>query len=161
MSQSRGRIPFSDTLIILTNKGEIQNTLNKKPSDDSPRLHAKGFHPINCKIGIIYSQTLRYRRIISNNDDFEYNLRCLLATLVTGGYNIVLINDILLRLVYCYRTALYNTFSKLPPTNYPLTYLSAGTPYILIKNYVAIGTLFKVMKVYKAYLQSHRSWPGR
>ena len=43
MSQSRGKIPFLDTLIILTNKGEIQTTLYKKPTDVSPLLHAKFF----------------------------------------------------------------------------------------------------------------------
>ena len=93
MSQSRDKIPFLDTLIILTNKGEIQTTLYKKPTDVSPLLHAKSFHPNNCKTGIIYSQALRYRRIISNNEDFEHHLKRLLVTLLKRGYNIGLINE--------------------------------------------------------------------
>ena len=80
MSQSQDKIPFLDTLIILTNKGEIQTTLYKKPTDVSPLLHANSFHPNNCKTGIIYSQALRYRRIIFNNDDFEHHLKRLLVT---------------------------------------------------------------------------------
>ena len=81
-----------DPLIILTNKYEIQNTLYREPTDVSLLLHAKSFNANNCKTGIIYSQALRYRRIISNNDDFEHYLRRVLATLLKRGYNIGLIN---------------------------------------------------------------------
>ena len=64
------------------------------PTDISPLLHAQSFHPINCKTGIIYSQALRYRRIISDNNEFEKQLQVLRRTLIKRGYNIGRINEI-------------------------------------------------------------------
>ena len=37
-------------------------------------LHSDSYHPENCKMGIIYSQVLRYRRIITNDSDIENHL---------------------------------------------------------------------------------------
>ena len=74
MSQSRDRIPFLDTLVLLNNNGDLQTTLYKKRTDASPLLHAASFHPNSCKTGIIYSQAIRYQNIISNDDDFARNL---------------------------------------------------------------------------------------
>ena len=51
-------------------------------------------NPINCKTGIIYSQALRYRRIISDNNEFEKQLQVLRRTLIKRGYNIGRINEI-------------------------------------------------------------------
>ena len=62
------------------------------------------------------------------------------------------------RFVYCHGTTFYNTTSELPLTNYPLSCLLTGILYILVKNYIAIGTLSKMIKIYEAYLQAHRSW---
>ena len=94
MSQSRDRIPFLDTLVLLNNRGDLQTTLYKKPTDASPLLHAASFHPSSCKTGVIYSQALRYRRIISNDDDFAHHLENLQTILIKRGYNIGLISDI-------------------------------------------------------------------
>ena len=49
-------------------------------------------------------------------------------------------------------------YTNIPLTNYPLSSLLTGILYILVKNYNAIGTLSKMIKVYEAYLQPHRSW---
>ena len=94
MSHSRDRIPFLDTTVILTITGHIETTLYRKPTDISPLLHAQSFHPINCKTSIIYSQALRYRRIISDNNEFEKQLQVLRRTLIKRGYNIGRINEI-------------------------------------------------------------------
>ena len=77
MPHSRGRIPFSDTPLILNNNGGFQTTLYKKPTGVSPLLHPTSFHPNSCKKGAIYSQAPRYRRIISNDDDFAHHLEYL------------------------------------------------------------------------------------
>ena len=94
MSQSGDRIPFLDTLVLLTNRGDLQTTLYKKPMNASPLLHAASFYPNSCKTGIIYSQALRYCRIISNDDDFAHHLETLQTILIKHGYNIGLISDI-------------------------------------------------------------------
>ena len=49
-------------------------------------------------------------------------------------------------------------YTNIPLKNYPLSSLLTGILYILVKNYNAIGTLSKMIKVYEAYLQPHRSW---
>ena len=82
MSQSRDRIPFLDTLVLLNNRGDLQITLYKKPTDASPLLHAASFHLNSCKTGVIYSEALRYRRIISNDDDFAHHLENLQTILI-------------------------------------------------------------------------------
>ena len=94
MSKSRNRITFLDTLVILNNNGVIQTTLYKKPTDVSPLLYALSFHPNSCKNGVICCQTLRYRRIISNDDDFAHHLEYLQAILIKRGYKIGLISEI-------------------------------------------------------------------
>ena len=94
MSQSRDRIPFLDTLVILNYNGRFQATLIKKPTDVSPPIHALLFHPNSCKKGVIYSQALRYCLIISNDDDFTHHLEYLQAILIKRSYNIGLISEI-------------------------------------------------------------------
>ena len=45
MSQSRDRIPFFDTTVIVTINRNIETTLYRKPTDASPLLHAQSFNP--------------------------------------------------------------------------------------------------------------------
>ena len=116
ISHSRDRIPFLDTTVILTTNGNIETTLYKKPTDVSPLLHAQSFHPINCKSGIIYSQALRYRRIISNNDEFEKHLEVLQFSLIKRGYKIGLINKIFDQVRLLSRDNLLQ-YQDRPPTN--------------------------------------------
>ena len=51
-------------------------------------LHNSSFHPKSCKKGIIYSQALRYRRIITNNEQLEEKLEILRNNLLRRGYNL-------------------------------------------------------------------------
>ena len=50
-------------------------------------LHNTSFHPNTCKQGIIYSQALRYRRIITDDTILLNQLRKLKIILLTRGYN--------------------------------------------------------------------------
>ena len=50
--------------------------------------------PPTCKAGIIYSQALQYRRIISNDDDLDVHLQQLSIILIKRGYNIGLITKL-------------------------------------------------------------------
>ena len=94
MSQSRERIPILDTLALLNNSGDLQTTLYKKPTAASSLLRAVSFHPNSCKTGISYSQALRYRHIISNDEDFAHHLENLQTIRIKSGYNSGLISDI-------------------------------------------------------------------
>ena len=50
--------------------------------------HNDSFHPESCKKGIIYSQALRYRRIITNNEKLTEELNKLRDNLLRRGYNL-------------------------------------------------------------------------
>ena len=93
MSHSVNEIPFLDVL-ILNRDNTLHTTLYKKPTDVPSLLHSHSFHPPNCKAGIIYSQALRYRRSISNDDDLDFHLQQLSTILIKRGYNIGLINKL-------------------------------------------------------------------
>ena len=119
VSQSRGGMPFLDTLIILANGGGVRAALCRRPAGVSPLLRARSFHPGNCKTGIIYSQALRYRRIISNNEDFEHHLKRLLVTLLKRGYNIGLINEMFAKVRSLSRDDLLQYHKRSPTQKFP------------------------------------------
>jgi hypothetical protein len=49
-------------------------------------VHNESFHPNNCKISIIYSQALRYVRLITNRNRLSERLQDLRVNLITRGY---------------------------------------------------------------------------
>ena len=93
MSYSVNEIPFLDVL-ILNRDNTLHTTLYKKPTDAPSLLHSHSFHPPNCKAGIIYSQALRYRCIISNDDTLDFHLQQLSTIFIKRGYNIGLITKV-------------------------------------------------------------------
>ena len=80
--QSYTSINFLDTTILLTKEHTLQSTLYIKPTDKSLLLHHASHHPTACKKGIIYSQALRYRRIITNDDELRLH-----KILLARGYS--------------------------------------------------------------------------
>ena len=77
-------VNFLDTTIFFNPQGIIE-TLYIKPNDICTLLHNDSFHPDHCKKGIIYSQALRYRRIITNNEKLQENLFNLQSNLLRRG----------------------------------------------------------------------------
>ena len=67
---SRTEINFLDTTIYIENNN-IYTRLYRKPTDKKEYLHYSSNHPHHMKKAIIYSQALRYRRII----DYDAVLR--------------------------------------------------------------------------------------
>ena len=82
------RINFLDTTIYFNKEGTLESTLFVKEQDICTLLHNDSFHPTSCKKGIIYSQALRYRRIITNNEQLEEKLETLRNNLIRRGYNL-------------------------------------------------------------------------
>ena len=82
------QISFLDTTIYFNEEGTLESTLFVKQQDICTLLHNDSFHATSCKRGIIYSQALRYRRIITNNDQLEEKLETLRNNLVRRGYNL-------------------------------------------------------------------------
>ena len=64
----------------------FESDLYIKPTDRTLLLHQNSFHPQTCKNSIIYSQALRYRRIITDNTRLQQRLDNLLIALIHRGY---------------------------------------------------------------------------
>ena len=81
------RVHFLDTNIYINNLKQLESDLFIKPTDKALLLHNESFHPNNCKISIIYSQALRYVRLITNRNRLSERLQDLLrVNLITRGY---------------------------------------------------------------------------
>ena len=87
---SSEQINFLDTTIFFNKEGTLESTLFVKQRGICTLLHNNSFHATSCKKGIIYSQALRYRRIITNNDQLEEKLKLetLRNNLIRRGYNL-------------------------------------------------------------------------
>ena len=85
--QSHTSINFLETTILLTEQRTLQSILYIKPADKGLLLHHASHHPTACKKGIIYSQALRYQRIITNDHDLRQHLQRLHKILSARGYS--------------------------------------------------------------------------
>jgi hypothetical protein len=80
-------VHFLDTRIYVNKQNKLDSDVYIKPTDKTMLLHNTSFHPNTCKQGIIYSQALRYRRIITDDTILLNQLRKLKIILLTRGYN--------------------------------------------------------------------------
>ena len=83
---SHKTVNFLDTTIYLNNDNKLESDLYIKPTDRTLLLHHNSFHPHSCKKGIIFSQALRYRRIITDDQLLQQRLNNLLVILINRGY---------------------------------------------------------------------------
>ncbi len=83
---SHESVNFLDTTIYINPNDKLESDLYIKPTDRTLMLHHNSFHPQSCKNAIIYSQALRYRRIITDNDKLHNRLNHLLIALIHRGY---------------------------------------------------------------------------
>ena len=72
--------PFILTMIRTLNPTSI------KPTGCLPLLHRQSYHPLSCKMRLVYSQILRYLRIISDGQKFLLRVERLRVTLLSCGY---------------------------------------------------------------------------
>ena len=79
-------VNFLDTTIYINDKNKLESDLYIKPTDRTLLLHQSSFHPPTCKNAVIYSQALRYRRIITDSDKLHQRLSHLLTALIHRGY---------------------------------------------------------------------------
>jgi hypothetical protein len=85
-THSHKSVNFLDTTIYINPNNKLESDLYIKPTDRTLLLHHNSFHPQPCKNAIIYSQALRYRRIITDNDKLHNRLNHLLVALIHRGY---------------------------------------------------------------------------
>ena len=69
--QSRDRISFLDVQVSMGEGGVLTTDLFCKPTDTHQYLHKKSCHPWQMKKAISYGQALRFRRICSEDRQFQ------------------------------------------------------------------------------------------
>ena len=79
-------VNFLDTTVYINPNNKLESDLYIKPTDRTLLLHQNSFHPQTCKNSIIYSEALRYRRIITDNTRLQQRLDNLLIALIHRGY---------------------------------------------------------------------------
>ena len=67
-------------------EGKLETKLYRKPTDTMELLHTESYHPAHTFKGIVKSQIIRFKRICSNEGDFQDACNQLFKALVPRGY---------------------------------------------------------------------------
>ena len=86
-------INFLDVTVYIDEDNAIQTNIHQKDTDKHLLLHYKSMHPAHTKRGIIYSQALRYKRLISQEHILIQELKKLKGILIARDYPIPLIDE--------------------------------------------------------------------
>ncbi|KAL5257921.1 hypothetical protein ACHWQZ_G012763 [Mnemiopsis leidyi] len=89
--------------------------VNIKSTDARVYLHFSSFHPRNTFKSIVYSQCLRYRRIINDDIKLHRRLQELKDCFVRSGYPVTLVEGVIKDVVSRQRNLTYKPKDKSPP----------------------------------------------
>ena len=79
-------VPFLDILFCFDINGDLQTDLYVKPTDARSYLNFGSAHPNHTFSGIVYSQCLRLRRIINDNNRLKIRINELCSDFLKSGY---------------------------------------------------------------------------
>ena len=111
---SRETISFLDVHVTMGEGGVLTTDLFCKPTDTHKFLYRKSCHPRHTKKAIPYSQALRYRRICSEDRQFQSRLGDLAGWLNDWGYEESLVNEQIDRVRRLDRGSLLATTGRQP-----------------------------------------------
>jgi hypothetical protein len=89
---SQIQVNFLDTITYIS-QNTIHTTIYVKPTDKKQYLHFTSSHPKHTTRAIPYSQAIRYRRIIDNDDLLTTELANLSKLFLKRGYPLELLNE--------------------------------------------------------------------
>ena len=92
--------------------GKLTTDIYKKETDANRYLNYSSFHPRHMFHSIVYSQALRYRRIINDDSIFHQRLIELQSYFLKSAYPGPLVNDVVEKVRLMPRSLEYNTKSK-------------------------------------------------
>ena len=84
---------YLDTTTYKDKHHKLQTTIYRKPTDKNLLLHYSSHHPQHLKRNIVYTQALRYKRIISEPHLLNQELGTLKDIFLARGYPLRLINQ--------------------------------------------------------------------
>ena len=91
-SLSVSSINFVDLTIYKNNKGDYHSTIHRKPVDTMSLLDYGSNHPSHLKSCLVYSQPLRFNRIISDKKCLAEEREIYARTLAVRGYPLNIVN---------------------------------------------------------------------
>ncbi|CAN7978991.1 unnamed protein product [Ixodes persulcatus] len=82
---SQAEVNFLDVTVLVVGES-LKTKLYRKPTDSLKYLHYNSCHPRHCKTSIPYGQSHRFRRICSDEGDFNTNAAHLRSALIEQNY---------------------------------------------------------------------------
>jgi hypothetical protein len=92
--KSGNPLPFLDIQFWFDGSGELQTDLYRKPTDSPSFLNFSSHHPNHIFSSVVYSQSIRYRRIINSDQRLVERLSNLSETFLECGYPANMVNSI-------------------------------------------------------------------
>ncbi|XP_072166479.1 uncharacterized protein [Diadema setosum] len=134
MESSQEKVHFLDVLVSIDQDNQtLQTSVYRKPTDSFSYLRFDSFHPHHIKQSIVYSQMLRFRRIISDEDMFDREVLTLGRQFLKRGYPPKMIRNAIRRVkgksrrVLLNKTNLEENKARLP---FVTTYHPATTSFV-------------------------------
>ncbi|CAN7951906.1 unnamed protein product [Ixodes pacificus] len=122
---SKSSINFLDVTVRISGTA-LETKVYRKSSDRQEYLHYHSSHPRHCKNNIPYGQAHRFKRICSNESDFNSSAGQLRDVLDKQKYPKGIVDDAISRAAALDRNKLLSDRAKIrndrPPTNLVLTY---------------------------------------
>jgi peptide-methionine (R)-S-oxide reductase len=112
---SQSEIHFLDTRIYIDKSRKLQTNIYRKPTDKNLILHFSSHHPLHLKRNIVYTQALRYKRIISSPHNLTIELKTLKKIFLARGYPQRLIEQQINKAKLIPRALLLTDTIKQPP----------------------------------------------
>ena len=117
---SQNSVNFLDCSLYLDESQRLKTTLYRKPTDKHLILHYTSHHPLHLKRNVVYTQALRYKRIISDPLKLQTELTTLRKILLARGYPLRLIKQQFHKALLIPRTVLLEDKLTAQPTVHTL-----------------------------------------
>ena len=134
LKYSRTNVEYLDLLIYLDAERKLRTSLYRKPTDCQAYLHYDSHHPHHTKTGIIYSQALRFNRLIDTDENLQHHLHILTRALLIQKYPLDVINQHVLKaLTHTQNDLIYRQQRQIDPSRFHdcilLPYCRLATSY--------------------------------
>ncbi len=139
-------LPFLDIQFYFESDGNLQTDIYRKPTDSLSFLNFSSHHPNHIFSSVVYSQCVRYRRIINCNSRFHTKLKDLEKVFLDSGYPSKMVRNI---------SGKVRTFTRDISEKGTVTSLvpPPPVPINIVSTYGADGPLRKILKLYEPKLK--------
>ena len=117
---------FLDIKYTFDNINGLKTDVNIKETDARVYLHYSSYHPKQTFPSIVYSQALRYKRIINNTDTLKLRLNELTGCFLNSGYPLKMVKGIMDDVIKRNRNLDYKVKRKEAP--FPVAWVQTYSP---------------------------------